>query len=178
MSHPHDSSAHPRSEDDRVDSRAVVLVGVAALATFAVAALAAMAYLRHETLLRPAPPLPPELGRTKIALVEQSLFFDGNVLRADKDRAARLARLNGWGWVDRDRGVGHVPIEVAMALVTQGARALPGTPPVAPPLGAARGGTDAPSVPVAPPPEAAPARGAPGAPAAAPKAPAGRGGAR
>jgi len=165
MSHPHDSTAHPRSEDDRVDSRAVLLVGLAALFTFTVAALVAMSYLRHEALTRPAPALPPELGQTKIGLVEQSLFFDGNVLRGDKDRAARLARLHGWGWVDRAAGVAHIPIEEAMALVAAGARAPRAEPPVAPPLGALRGGADAPSVPLAPPysaaPEQAPARAAP-----------------
>lgn len=151
MSHQPDSTAHPRAEDDRVDSRTVVLVGVIALAIFTAAALAAMAYLRQESARRPAPPLPAEVGRTKIGLVEQSLLFDGNVLRGDRDRAARLARLHGYGWVDRARGVAHIPIEEAMALVAAGARVPRAAPPVAPPLGAAHGGVDAPSVPVAAP---------------------------
>jgi hypothetical protein len=168
MSHPHHSSGHPRSEDDRVESRTVVLVGLAALFTFVVAALAAMAYLRHEVLTRPAPGLPPELGQTKIALVEQSLFFDGNQLRGDKDRAARLARLNGQGWVDRARGVAHIPIEEAMALVVAGARLPPSQPPSAPPLGAAHGGVDAPSAPMAWPAAAAPDQSAPRVPPHAP----------
>ena len=93
MSHPHDSTAHPRAEDDRVDSRAVVLVGAAALLTFTVAGLVAVGYLRQEARARPAPPIPPEIGQTKIGLVEQSLFADGTALRGDRDRAARLARL-------------------------------------------------------------------------------------
>ncbi len=178
MSHPHDSAGHPRAEDDHVESRTVVLVGVGALLSFTVAALAVMAYLRLDVAGRPAPTLPPELGQTKIALVEQSLFFDGNLLRGEKDRAARLARLQAWGWVDRARGVAHIPIEEAMTLVAQGARLPRAAPPVAPPLGAAHGGVDAPSVPVTPPIETAPARAVPGAPAAAPKPPAARGGAR
>jgi hypothetical protein len=153
----------------------VVLVGLAALLTFAVASFVAMAYLRHEAGAHPAPALPPELGRTKIALVEQSLFSDGNALRGEKDRAARLARLNGRGWVDRARGVAHIPIEEAMALVAAGARPPPGRPPGAPPLGALRGGADAPSVPLAPPFLAAPDQGLPRAPAYAPAA---QGGAR
>jgi uncharacterized membrane protein len=169
MSHPHDSLGHPRSEDDHVESRTVVLVGLGALFTFVVASLAAMAYLRHEVLARPAPGLPPELGQTKIALVEQSLFFDGNQLRGDRDRAGRLARLNGQGWVDRARGVAHIPVAEAMALVAAGARLPPSQPPSAPPLGAAHGGVDAPSVPIATPAAgAAPAAGPKGAPKAAP----------
>jgi hypothetical protein len=175
MSHLHDGTAHPRAEDDHVDSRTVVLVGVGALFTFTVAALVALAYLRHEILVRPAPALPPELGRTKIGLVEQSPFFDGGALRGEKDRAARLARLNGWGWVDRAAGVAHIPIEEAMKLVAAGARAPRAEPPVAPPLGALRGGADAPSVPLAPPFLAAPDQALPRAPA---YAPAGKGGTR
>lgn len=175
MSHPHDSTAHPRSQDDHVESRKVVLVGVGALVTFAVASLLAMAYLRGEILARPAAALPPELGRTKIGLVEQTPFFEGTALRGERDRAARLARLNGWGWVDRAAGVAHIPIEEAMALVAAGARLPPADPPVAPPIGALRGGADAPSVPLAPPFLAAPDQALPRAPA---HAPAGRGGSR
>jgi len=150
MSHPHEGTGHPRAEDDHVESRTVALVGVGALVAFTVASLAAMAYLRLEVARRPAATLPPELGQTKIGLVEQSLFSDGNPLRGDRDRAARLVRLHGWGWVDRPGGVAHIPIEEAMELVVQGARAPRADPPVAPPLGAAHGGVDAPSVPIAP----------------------------
>jgi hypothetical protein len=167
MSHPPDSTAHPRAEDDRVDSRLLVLVGVAALAIFTAASFAAMAYLRHERGLRPAAPLPAELGQSKIGLVEQSPLFEGTVRRGDRDRAARRARLAGLGWVDRGAGVAHIPIEEAMALVAAGVRPAPSTPRSAPPLGAAHGGVDAPSVPIAPP-----------GPAAPPKAPPGQGGAR
>jgi len=170
MSDLHDSAAHPRAEDDHVDSRTVVVVGVSALAIFTVAALSAMAYLRHEVSLRPPPELPAELGQSKIGLVEQSPFFEGLALRGEKDRAARLARLQGLGWVDQAHRVAHIPIEEAMALVVQGARPSRLDSLQAPPLGAAHGGVDAPSVPIAAPPEAAPVR-------AAPKPPA-RGGAR
>jgi hypothetical protein len=161
MSHPPDGTAHPRAQDDHVDSRAVVLVGVGALLLFLLASLAAGAYLHRRTAERPAAPLPPELGQSKIALVEQDLFFDGNLLRGDRDRAARRARLDAWGWVDRERGVAHIPIAEAMALVAAGVRAVPSESPLAPPYGAARGGVDAPSVPIAPAPAqpAPPARG-------------------
>ncbi|MBL0276399.1 MAG: hypothetical protein IPQ24_09955 [Anaeromyxobacter sp.] len=162
MSHAPDSQAHPRAEDDHVEVRTVLLVGLGALLIFAVAGVAAGLYLQRTTAARPAAGLPAELGQTKIALVEQRLFHEGNVLRADRDRAARLARLAGAGWVDRARGVAHIPIEDAMALVAAGQRVPPASPPVAPPVSAIRGGVDAPSVPVAAPaaaPPAAPARG-------------------
>jgi hypothetical protein len=161
MSDLHDSPAHPRSEDDHVESRAVVLVGAGALLTFLVAGALVVAYLRQEVRARPAAGLPAELGQTKIALVEQSLFFDGNTLRGDRDRAARLARLDGLGWVDRAHGVAHIPIADAMALVAAGARPAPGQPPSAPPIGALRGGVDAPSAPLARPAAAAPDQSVP-----------------
>ncbi|HET9554122.1 MAG TPA: hypothetical protein VFP50_14230 [Anaeromyxobacteraceae bacterium] len=157
MSPEHDVSAHPRSEDDRVDSRAVLLVGVGALVVFAIAAAAASGWLRLKSGERPPLPLPPELGATKIGLVEQTLF--GLPLRGEKDRAARAARLESWGWVDQANGIAHIPIETAMTLAAQGVRAAPTEPSVAPPLGASHGGVDAPSVPIRPPAPAAPAKG-------------------
>ena len=151
MSHPPDSTAHPRAEEDRVDSRAVVMVGVGALTIFTLASIAAGAYLHHQNAQTPVAPLPPELGQSKIGMVEQNLFFDGNVLRGGRDRETRRARLDGWGWVNRPHGVAHIPIGEAMALVASGVRAVRSQPPLAPPYGAARGGVDAPSVPVAAP---------------------------
>jgi hypothetical protein len=159
MSSEHDTSAHPRAEDDHVDARSVILVGVGALLLFAVAGASAIAYLHHRAGQRPGPPLPEEIGSTKIALVEQQLFESGP-LRGDRARAAQRARLEGIGWVDRTAGVVHIPIDRAMALVVAGQRAPRGAAPAAPPLGAEHGGVDAPSVPIGPPaPAAAPATG-------------------
>jgi hypothetical protein len=143
-------TAHPPAENDHVDSRAVVLVGVGALVVFALAGLSAIGYLRHRVGEAPALPIPSEIGDTKIGLVEQQLFESGP-LRSDRARAAQLARLHGAGWVDRTAGLVHIPIELAMALVAQGVRAGPAAPGTTPALGAANGGVDAPSVPIAAP---------------------------
>jgi hypothetical protein len=151
MSETSHGTAHPRAEDDRVDSRAVALVGAGALLIFLVAALAAMAFLSWRDKRHEFRPLPVELGRSKIGLVEQDPFFEGVPLRGDRDRAARQQRLAGWGWVDQARGLAHIPIEEAMNLVAAGARPPRGGEPLAPPYGAARGGVDAPSVPIAAP---------------------------
>ena len=156
MSSEHDTSAHPRSQDDHVDARSVLLVGVGALLVFALAGLSAIGYLRHRAAERPGPALPGEIGGTKIGLVEQQLFESGP-LRGDRARAAQRARLEGAGWVDQRAGVAHIPIERAMALVVAGQRAPRGASPPAPPLGPAHGGVDAPSVPIATAPAAAPA---------------------
>ena len=44
----------------------------------------------------------------------------------DRLRAAENERLERYGWVDRDRGVAHIPIERAMKLLSE--RGLPGWP--------------------------------------------------
>lgn len=155
MSHPHDAGAHPRSEDDRVDSRAVLLVGFSSLAIFVVAGALAIAWIRHSNASTPQAALPPEVGQSKIGLVEQQLF--GTPLRATRDRAALQARLDGYGWVDRGAGVVHIPITMAMELVAGGTRVPAGQLPPPPPRGAASGGVDAPgAVPPAVAPPSAP----------------------
>ena len=142
MSHPDHSGAHPRAENDRVNSRAVLLVGFGALAIFILLSAASVAWIRHSNAVTPQATLPPEVGQSKIGLVEQQLF-DTN-LRGARDRAARQAHLDGYGWVDRQAGVLHIPIARAMELVVQGVRVPVGEAPRPPPIGAANGGVDAP----------------------------------
>jgi hypothetical protein len=153
MSQPDHSGAHPRSEDDRVDSRSVLLVGFGALAIFLAAAGATITWIRHSNAVTPQAALPPEVGQSKIGLVEQQLF--DTHLRGARDRAAQQARLDGFGWVDREAGVLHIPIATAMELVGRGVRVPAGEAPPPPPIGAANGGIDAPGAS----PAAAPGRG-------------------
>jgi hypothetical protein len=158
MSPPDHSGAHPRSEDDRVDSRSVLLVGFGALAIFLAAAGASITWIRHSNAVTPQAALPPEVGQSKIGLVEQQLF--DTHLRGARDRAAQQARLDGFGWVDRPAGVLHIPIATAMELVAHGVRVQAGQAPPPPPIGAANGGVDAPGAA----PAAAPGQGAGPAP--------------
>jgi hypothetical protein len=142
MSHPHDSGAHPRAENDRIDSRSVLLVGFGALAIFILAGAGAVAWIRHSNAATPQAALPPEVGQSKIGLVEQQLF--DTTLRGARDTAARRAHLDATGWVDRQAGVLHIPIARAMALVAEGVRVPAGEGPPPPAIGAANGGADAP----------------------------------
>ncbi len=112
-----------RQEEDRIRTGRVVAVGAGALLVFFLASLATLSWLRVRMGDGPPLPPPPELGRSKIGLVEQQLF-DGQT-RGGRDRAARLERLGSYGWVDRRAGVVHVPIERAMQLVAGGVRASP-----------------------------------------------------
>jgi hypothetical protein len=151
MSHPDHGGAHPRSENDRINSRAVLLVGFGSLAIFALAGAATVSYIRHSNAVTPQAVLPPEVGQSKIGLVEQQLF-DGN-LRGARDSLARRAHLDGYGWIDRPAGLLHIPITRAMELVAEGVRVPAGEAPPPPPRSAANGGVDAPgATPVAAPP--------------------------
>ncbi len=125
MTDPHatDEAGHGgvRSEEDRVSTPRVVAVGVGSLVLFFLAGLAASIYLsarqgEHGPIL-----IPPEVGQSKIGLVEQQDF--DLAVRGQRDRDARLERLGSYGWVDRSTGVVHLPIDVAMDLVAKGVRA-------------------------------------------------------
>lgn len=120
-----------RSEEDRISSAKIVAVGIASLVIFFAASVVAVSYLRTRQGEHPSLPIPVEVGRSKIAMVEQQLFDQAR--RGEVDRAARLERLRSYGWADRRQGVVHIPIERAMELVAGGAR--PAGAPEAPPPG-------------------------------------------
>ena len=68
---------------------------------------------RYEPSERAA--FPPGLGRAEVAAVNQKPFaLDDSASRL---REAQEERLRGYGWVDRDAGVIHVPVERAMEQV-------------------------------------------------------------
>ncbi len=109
-----------RSEDDRVPSVSIVAVGVAALVLFFLASFVTIAFIRVKEGERPLLPVPPEIGQSKIGLVEQQLFETAT--RGKEDQEARKRRLGSYGWVDRRRGIVRLPIERAMELSAQGVR--------------------------------------------------------
>jgi hypothetical protein len=125
MTDPHGAQGHGhgavRSEEDRISTGTIVAVGVGSLLVFFLAGLAASVYLSARQGEHGPVPIPPEVGQSKIGMVEQQQF-DLSV-RGERDRAARLERLGSYGWVDRSSGVAHVPIDVAMGLVEKGVRA-------------------------------------------------------
>ncbi len=130
MTAPHPEHRDPhgaRSEEDRISTGSIVAVGVASLVVFFLASAVAVSYLRVSQGERPPLPIPPEIGRSKIGMVEQQPFEVA--VRGERDRAVRRARLGSLGWVDRAAGVAHVPIEQAMDLVAKGVRPAPGPGP-------------------------------------------------
>lgn len=131
MTEPQEHAHAVRSEEDRIDAAKIIAVGVAALVVFFVGSLAATGYLRLREERHQGPPLPAEVGQSKIGLVEQQIFE--LTVRGQRDRAAKLRRLDSYGWADRDAGLVHLPIEEAMALVVKGVRPMPVEQPPQPP---------------------------------------------
>jgi hypothetical protein len=118
-SHSHSTeNEHPpgHESEDAIDFKKVIWVGVFSLLAFTGGTIWALAILHHETEKAHAatgvPRLPAELGKAEIGIVDQVLF-EGDQ-RVTTWRAARAARLNGYGWVDRSKGIVHIPIERAM----------------------------------------------------------------
>jgi hypothetical protein len=113
-----------RSEEDRISTGKIVAVGVGSLVIFILASLVTSMYQQIRLGEHGPIPIPPEVGQSKIGMVEQQQF--DVAVRGERDRAARLERLGTYGWVDRSTGIAHVPIDVAMELVSKGVRPSPG----------------------------------------------------
>jgi hypothetical protein len=122
-----------RSEEDRISTAKIVVVGVASLVIFFVASLATGMYLDARRTESGPPRVPPEIGSSKIGMVEQQIFERAR--RGERDRERREERLRSYGWVDRPAGVVHLPIERAMELVAGGVRPAPGGRAPPPPPG-------------------------------------------
>lgn len=119
-----------RSEEDRISTGRILLVGIGSLVLFFFASMAVVLWFSFQQGERPPLPIPPEAGASKIGMVEQQLFELS--VRGERDRAAKRERLGSYGWVDRPAGIVHLPIERAMELVVRGERAAPGGAPEPP----------------------------------------------
>jgi hypothetical protein len=106
-----------RQEDDLMAGRAITLVAISVLLlTLAMCVWAAELLAGHEREERPSGRFPEaRLPRpTEAGGIEQETF--GRVPQAGIDRERQRRRLHGFGWVERERGVVHVPIDRAIDL--------------------------------------------------------------
>ncbi len=121
--HAPEHAAHPPAEEDVLPSSRIYAVGVVALIVFFLGSLSAglgMSALRKQLNPDGPAPLPTEAGKAKIGMVEQRLFEHSNQGPVWREAAQR--RLSTYGWVDRQKGVAHIPIDRAYDLVEKGAR--------------------------------------------------------
>jgi hypothetical protein len=106
-----------RQEEDLMAGRAITVVAVAVLLlTLAMCFWAAQLLAGYEHAQRPSLRFPEaRLPRpTEASDIEQETF--GRVPQARIDREQQRRRLHGFGWVERERGVVHVPIDRAIDL--------------------------------------------------------------
>lgn len=122
LNHEHHGMGADNGADDSIDFKKVIGVGLFALVVFAGGTVWALSILHRETARAheaSGVSQPPMLGRSEIGIVDQVLFSGDNRLAVWK--AERAARLNGYGWVDRSKGIAHIPIEKAIDEVIAGA---------------------------------------------------------
>jgi len=120
MSHePSHSTEHlppPEAQaDERVASGKVIAIGVVSLLVFAGATWWSTRVWRTTmTRLEPNGPIAPgaEIGKPEIGIVNQVPFE--TTRSAERYRKRQHDRLGSYGWIDRDKGLIHVPIEKAI----------------------------------------------------------------
>ena len=119
---PHDQHGHDGASDEIAYGK-VIAVGVVSLAIFAASVVWASVILSHETKKNEqatgATHRPARITEEEIGIVDQVPFSVDK--RLDRWRAEHAARLNGYGWTDRTKGIAHVPIEHALEAVAGGA---------------------------------------------------------
>jgi hypothetical protein len=117
------SAAHAPGEleDKNLPYKKIVGVGVGSVVIFALSIVWSTLLLSGvETEMHPAgpPPLPPGVYTYEVGIVNQRMFSLDQ--RAAQKRLQQMDRLNSYGWIDKERGVAHVPVDVAMQLLLQG----------------------------------------------------------
>ena len=95
------------TRDAGVDARTIALAG-GALALVVLLAVAGVFGWRQLSSMRPAQPEPVTIAPGAPAL-QRTPLTERQMYELDK-----TTRLGGYGWVDRDAGIVHIPIEQAM----------------------------------------------------------------
>ncbi|MFN7133281.1 MAG: hypothetical protein ACK4N5_14480 [Myxococcales bacterium] len=119
--------------EDRINYGVISAVAIVSLVIFAIGVVWAdrIMVATADRIGEPleSRPVPKEIGRPEIGIVDQQLF--NHDMRAEHMRAQKLEQLRSYGWVDRARGVAHVPVEQAMQRLVQQGGSAP-TAPLAP----------------------------------------------
>jgi hypothetical protein len=133
MSTPHSDNPEvpPRQDEpsgeDGINIRYIVAVGLVSLAVFAASTVVAWLIMKADLPEENSPevaPAPALLKAPEIGLVDIPMFDDDG--RLEEWKAAKAKRLASYGWVDKGKGVAHIPIEKAMEqVITQAASAPP-----------------------------------------------------
>ncbi|HEY7372215.1 MAG TPA: hypothetical protein VIF57_08665 [Polyangia bacterium] len=117
-----DQHGHEGASDEIAFGK-VITIGVVSLAIFALSTVWAAWILSHETKKTEeatgATHRPPRVEREEIGIIDQVPFSSDT--RLHRWRAEHDGRLNGYGWIDREKGLAHMPIEQAIDKIAGGA---------------------------------------------------------
>ena len=133
MSTPHHPENDPNSglsnayrAEAEINYPKVIGVGVVSLVIFALCTVWAAKILSRETAsveaATGAARAGKDIGKDEIGIVDQVPFIIDH--RFHYWREAHDAKLNSYGWVDRAKGIAHVPIDKAMDAVAAGAQPM------------------------------------------------------
>jgi hypothetical protein len=120
------SLPHEVSEDtdDGINLKKIILVGAISLVVFALSAVVAWWMLREDNAVfaaRGVAATPRGLNKLQeVGLVDVAHFDDDH--RLEQWRAAKAKAATSYGWVDRNKGIVHIPIEEAMKEVVRQAQ--------------------------------------------------------
>lgn len=111
------SAAPIPQERDQIRAGAFAAVTVLSVVVIAVAVAAVRGILstHHVAVAPPIGSVPREIG-AETPIDTTAIEVDDEGLRI---RAAQRARLESYGWVDRQAGIAHIPIDRAMDLVVE-----------------------------------------------------------
>jgi len=110
----------PEQAKEGIDWFKVFTTAGAALLIFAIGTFVVYRYMqaREKSLQPEGPdPIPIVLGQPEIGIVDQVPFGVTRSLQGYKRES--LERLSSWGWMDKEKGTVHMPIDRAMELVVQ-----------------------------------------------------------
>jgi hypothetical protein len=95
----------------------IIGVGVASIAIFALATVWSTHILnttRAEMQPGGPPPIPKQVDQYEVGIVNLRVFSLDQ--RAAQKRLQQMERLRSYGWVDRETGLAHIPVEEAMKM--------------------------------------------------------------
>jgi hypothetical protein len=115
-----DTAVEVIEEQQKMNWKVIIGVGVGSVLIFAVATVWSTHILNStKAEMQPAgpPPIPRQVNSYEIGIVNQRVFALDQ--RAAQKRLQQMERLESYGWVDRQAGMAHIPIDEAMKMYLQ-----------------------------------------------------------
>jgi hypothetical protein len=118
-------------DDDGVNLKLIVMVGVVSLVVFVASAIIAWLVLRGDRATYSARGIAPDVHdlakKEEIGIIDY-VPFDGDH-RLERWQQQKAKELSSYGWVDRKKGLIHIPIDEAIKEVVRQAAAGAGGAP-------------------------------------------------